>query len=284
MTADFAKKGGQAKAGEEGFFSRLVVRIIDNLQITVKDIHIRFQDELTRAYSFGLTLEEFRLFTVNASGQPQYIDRTRPEYANEPLRKQLELYNIGLYWNEKSELYGDEDYRAKMGSGIARRGQSAPQHNYVILLNSQATLLQREAGKQFAEPEVDLQIDLRTLRLEVSNSQLQQVITLAERMQRYSRRVAEENRQQLSAEETRANLDFFARIFPDYCNGYGSGLGKADLQRLEQVLEKMEVESFARCMTQHLQEREKERIIRERQEQKKSWWFGKPKELSPQEL
>lgn len=37
-------------------------------------------------------------------------------------------------------------------------------------------------------------------------------------------------------------------------------------------------------MTQYLQEREKERLIREKQEQKKGWWFGKPKQLTPQEL
>lgn len=102
VAGDFAKKGEKGKEGEEGFFSRLVVKILDNLQVTVKDIHIRYQDELTKAYSFGLTLEEFRLYTVNAGGQPQYVDRSRPENAKEPLRKKLELYNIGLYWNEKS--------------------------------------------------------------------------------------------------------------------------------------------------------------------------------------
>ena len=87
-------------------------------------------------------------------------------------------------------MYGEGSYQAKMGSSIAKRGQSALLHNYVILMSSQAQLLQREAGKQFVEPEIDLQIDLRTLRLEVTNTQLQQIITLAERLQWYTRRVA----------------------------------------------------------------------------------------------
>lgn len=78
-----------------------------------------------------------------------------------------------------------------MSSGIARRGQSALQHNYVILMSSQAKLLQREAGRQFVEPEIDLQIDLRTLKLEITNTQLQQIITMGERLQRYTRRVVE---------------------------------------------------------------------------------------------
>lgn len=78
VVADFAKKSGQGKGSEEGYFSRLVVKIIDNLQVTIRDIHIRYQDHLTNAYSFGVTLEEFRLFTVDSTGQPQYIDRSKP--------------------------------------------------------------------------------------------------------------------------------------------------------------------------------------------------------------
>jgi hypothetical protein len=49
-----------------------------------------------------VTLEEFKLYTVNAKGEPEYIDRSKPEFAGEPLRKRLELYNIGVYWNEKA--------------------------------------------------------------------------------------------------------------------------------------------------------------------------------------
>lgn len=66
-----------------------------------------------------------------------------------------------------------------MSSSIAKRDQPSLFHNYVILMSSQAQLLQREAGKQFIEPEIDLQVDLKTLRLEITNTQLQQIITLA---------------------------------------------------------------------------------------------------------
>jgi hypothetical protein len=46
-----------------------------------------------------MTLEELQVYTVNAKDQPEYIDRTKKEHVNEPLRKKLELYNIGIYWN-----------------------------------------------------------------------------------------------------------------------------------------------------------------------------------------
>lgn len=45
-------------------------------------------------------------------------------------------------------------------------------------MTSQAQLKQRDAGKQFDEPEIDLTINLQTLKLEITNNQLQQIVTL----------------------------------------------------------------------------------------------------------
>jgi vacuolar protein sorting-associated protein 13A/C len=119
------------------------VKIIDNLQLTIKDIHIRYEDEISKRYSFGVTLEEFKLYTVNAKGESEYIDRNKPEYANEPLRKKLELSNLGIYWNEKSWNFPSVDYETHMRSTIAKRGQTTFSHNYLILGSMQANLLQR---------------------------------------------------------------------------------------------------------------------------------------------
>jgi vacuolar protein sorting-associated protein 13A/C len=35
----------------------MVSKIIDNVEVTVKNIHIRYEDEITKKYSFGITLE-----------------------------------------------------------------------------------------------------------------------------------------------------------------------------------------------------------------------------------
>ncbi len=34
----------------------MVAKILDNIQVTIKDIHVRYEDELTKKYSFGVTL------------------------------------------------------------------------------------------------------------------------------------------------------------------------------------------------------------------------------------
>ena len=144
-----------------------------------------------------------------------------------------------------------------MGSTIAKRGQSAFSHNYVILMSSQAQLLQRQPGKQFIQPEINLGIQLDNLKIEITNTQLQQIIILAERLQKYTNKVREENKQKLTAEEMKKNKEYFARIFPDYYIGWGKNLPKEDMQRLQQILQKMQVENFTKDINQYLQAKEK---------------------------
>lgn len=60
IIADFANKTQTVKKSghqEQGYFSAMIMKIIDNLQIVIKDIHLRFEDEITKEYSFGVTLE-----------------------------------------------------------------------------------------------------------------------------------------------------------------------------------------------------------------------------------
>lgn len=70
-------------------------------------------------------MEELKLYTVNASDKQEYIDRAKPEYSNEPLRKRLELYSFGFYWNDKSELYSESNAEQKMTSTIAKRNKTS---------------------------------------------------------------------------------------------------------------------------------------------------------------
>ena len=55
----------------------MVVKIVDNIQLRIQDIHIRFEDHLTKQYSFGITLEELNVFTVNKNDDSEFIDRTK---------------------------------------------------------------------------------------------------------------------------------------------------------------------------------------------------------------
>jgi hypothetical protein len=63
---DFAKKAspGNDRYGF-GYLGAIIMRIISNIQVVANDIHIRFEDEVTNCFAFGVTLEEMKICTVN---------------------------------------------------------------------------------------------------------------------------------------------------------------------------------------------------------------------------
>lgn len=51
-----------------GFTDRLVVKIVDNLEISLKSIYIRYEDSLTDAdFAIGVAIKEALAFTCNSN-------------------------------------------------------------------------------------------------------------------------------------------------------------------------------------------------------------------------
>ena len=148
-----------------------------------------------------------------------------------------------------------------MSESIAKRGQTKFQHNYIILMTSQAKLKQRDPGKQFSEPEIDLGINLETLHLEITNNQLQQIISIGERLQKYSQEVKRKNTQELSSEQLRVCKHKFGEIFPDFYTCWGKEMCPEKMKQLEDLLERLEVSEFYSEINAFLQGKEKERIV-----------------------
>ncbi|KAH9944371.1 vacuolar protein sorting-associated protein 13 [Epithele typhae] len=64
-------------AQSQGLVSSLVTKIINNLQITVRNIHIRYEDNMSvpgHPFAAGITLAGFTAVSVNELWQPAFID------------------------------------------------------------------------------------------------------------------------------------------------------------------------------------------------------------------
>ena len=77
----------------------LTSKIIDNIQVSIKNIHIRHEDCINFGLplSFGLTMEKLEIETTNENWQSQFIDRTYQENKYKPLQKIINLSNLGFY-------------------------------------------------------------------------------------------------------------------------------------------------------------------------------------------
>jgi len=107
-------ESGQNKSPEQqaGYFEKLKLRIVDNLQVTIKSIHVRFENEGIEGlhdemkYSWGLTLDRLDIYTTDTKWEKAFFDRTDPKNKDKPMNKLLKLSSFCIYWNsnEKNQL------------------------------------------------------------------------------------------------------------------------------------------------------------------------------------
>ena len=88
-----------------GYLDKLSSKIIDNIQIDIKNIHIRLEDQTTSGepWRLGSTLKELKLYTCNSDWKQTYIDRTLKDNKGLPLFKLLNLSNFAFYFQSDEQ-------------------------------------------------------------------------------------------------------------------------------------------------------------------------------------
>lgn len=66
------EKEAQKKSKERSTFENLFIRMLDNINLVIKHIHIRYEHHLER-FSFGVTIHEILVETRDAYGNKCYF-------------------------------------------------------------------------------------------------------------------------------------------------------------------------------------------------------------------
>ena len=64
-------------AEAKGFMDKLVDTIVNNIQISIKSIHVRYEDKVTNPdhpFAFGVMLKGLSAETTNSQWQPMQVD------------------------------------------------------------------------------------------------------------------------------------------------------------------------------------------------------------------
>lgn len=88
----------------QSFTQSLVTKIVDNLQVTVKNIHIRYEDSISapgHPFALGFTLEEFSAVSTDGQWKPTFI-----QDSSNVTHKLATLGALAVYWNTDSDLFG----------------------------------------------------------------------------------------------------------------------------------------------------------------------------------
>ena len=190
------KKQGSNKP-EKSYFEKLKLIILDNVQLTLKNVHIRFenqgiedfQEDLN--YSWGVTLDRLELFTTDSSWKKTFYDRNQPQNKDQPMYKLLVLSSLSVYWNsEQSDivfLESDKNTADRMENLIQRGAGSA--NREILSLSLSIKFVQRVIASQLG-PEILLDMQLGAVHNCLQKSQLQQLLHLAEFIHRYQSQVS----------------------------------------------------------------------------------------------
>ena len=103
-TGDGLSQEEQQKS--QSFTESLITKIVDNLQISVKNIHVRYEDAISapgHPFAVGFTLEEFSAISTDESWKPTFIQTSVAL-----THKVATLGALAIYWNTDTDLLGSQ--------------------------------------------------------------------------------------------------------------------------------------------------------------------------------
>ncbi|KNB01705.1 hypothetical protein FOXG_04892 [Fusarium oxysporum f. sp. lycopersici 4287] len=143
----------------QSFTQSLVTKIVDNLQVTVKNIHIRYEDSISapgHPFALGVTLEEFSAVSTDGQWKPTFI-----QDSNTVTHKLATLGALAVYWNTDSTLLGTgreastsseelmphDEMVAKFREMIGKDAQENANHQFILRpVNGQAKIELDKSG------------------------------------------------------------------------------------------------------------------------------------------
>lgn len=102
MKADSIDLVTEDAVKQQSFTEALVNKIVDNLQITIKNIHVRFQYPTeTHPFALGFTLQELSAVSTNENWEPAFVESSIVTH------KLATLKSLAFYWNSDSQEVDD---------------------------------------------------------------------------------------------------------------------------------------------------------------------------------
>ncbi|KAM4015734.1 LOW QUALITY PROTEIN: intermembrane lipid transfer protein VPS13D [Anomaloglossus baeobatrachus] len=179
-------KSEQEQKGESYWYSvtaSIVTRIVDNIELKIQDVHLRFEDGITypsRPFAFGVCIKNVSV--QNASREP--VERFIRN-------KQLEVENFSIYWDVNSDLLGDLP-PGELQDAMDKSMESGD-HQYILEPVCTSALLKRNCSKDPLrsrhQPRIECDICLKTIPLTLSQAQYQQIVEFVDEFERKERQM-----------------------------------------------------------------------------------------------
>ena len=179
---------------DDGFVTKLAAQILQNLTVTVEDVHIRFEDSVTnpkRPFAVGVTLKKLALESTDSFWKPTVISEPSKQFF-----KLLSLESLSLYWlsNTPSLLHKmtAAEQVNHFKNGIAS-GQERPfEDSYIagpitsyakLRINTRPEL----DGSNYSIPKIFLNLTMEEISIGLTPNQYEDIILLLNSVERMNR-------------------------------------------------------------------------------------------------
>jgi vacuolar protein sorting-associated protein 13A/C len=123
----------------QSFTQSLVTAIVDNMQVTIKNVHLRYEDSVAapgQPFALGVTLKEMSAISTDANWTPSFIQST-----SGTTHKLAVLKALAFYWNTNAKLFG-----TGRGGQVGAEAQGAEPEE---LLSRFKTAIENDDGLQY---------------------------------------------------------------------------------------------------------------------------------------
>lgn len=184
-----ANSGGGLTAdlsSNESFTESLITKIVDNLQVTIKNIHIRYEDEsvLTESpYALGLLLEELSAVSTDEGWTPSFI------YITEKLtRKLLRLKSFACYMDTESESIFVEDNEKLLATLKKIFADPKTSHQYLLKpVSGEGHLTVHKAGATLSHPHIQTELFFDEFGVDFDGGQYRDILWTASKFHWYQK-------------------------------------------------------------------------------------------------
>lgn len=165
-----------AIAPDESFTESLVTKIVDNLQVTIRNIHVRYEDHGVLAqlpYALGVTLEELLIHSADEEWKKSFISITQ-----QLSRKLLLLRNFGVYMSTEALLLYSDDKTALLHD---LKRMSAEQH-ILKPVSGEGRLTLNKRGATETHPHVHMELFFDEFGVDFDGGQYRDILWTASKL------------------------------------------------------------------------------------------------------
>lgn len=177
---------------DKTFTEKLTAQIVNNVQIKISDIHIRYEDTTTTGYpfAFGVTLSNLSVHTTDKNWMQTLVSESVTK-----IFKVAQLEMLSVYMNCNTQLFQEQEpaqYKRLFQESIASKSHKPEGYHYIFGPISSGARLEMVPNPEleenpFSSPKIKLNLCMETLAIGITKVQFQNTMQLVEAFGRMMR-------------------------------------------------------------------------------------------------